>query len=205
MLAAGRLAGCDPSPPCCRDVRRHGGRGRSNPRRLRSGWRTRRRGRVAPAVPWHHRQCVGASMCAGHRRMEAAEAVATAADTVTAVGAGWTTHRAIAEALNARGIRTGRGGAWHASTVRNLLRRSRLGLKVRCGRIFEGERTDNRVAYVLDGLAMGTANVVVAPHRPELGTEPTEFINGRFYRHPSLPPRMRVEMSASEILGEAAG
>jgi hypothetical protein len=131
--------------------------------------------------------------------------LATAVDTVTAVGAGWTTHRAIAEALNARGIRTGRGGAWHASTVRNLLRRLRLGLKVRCGRIFEGEQTDNRVAYVLDGLAMGTANVVVAPHRPELGTEPTEFINERFYRHPSLPPRMRVEMSASEILGEAAG
>lgn len=36
---------------------------------------------------------------------------------------GATTHRAIAEALNARGIRTARGGAWHGSTVRNLLAR----------------------------------------------------------------------------------
>jgi DNA invertase Pin-like site-specific DNA recombinase len=33
------------------------------------------------------------------------------------------TFRAIAEALNARGIRTARGGAWHDSTVRNLLAR----------------------------------------------------------------------------------
>ena len=37
---------------------------------------------------------------------------------------GATTLRAIAEALNARGIRTARGGAWHDSTVRNLLARS---------------------------------------------------------------------------------
>jgi alkylated DNA nucleotide flippase Atl1 len=35
--------------------------------------------------------------------------------------AGVATHRAIAEALNARGIRTARGGAWYSSTVRNLL------------------------------------------------------------------------------------
>jgi DNA invertase Pin-like site-specific DNA recombinase len=31
--------------------------------------------------------------------------------------------QAIADALNARGIRTARGGAWHNSTVRNLLQR----------------------------------------------------------------------------------
>jgi DNA invertase Pin-like site-specific DNA recombinase len=31
---------------------------------------------------------------------------------------------ALAEALNARGVRTPRGGAWHASSVRNVLRRS---------------------------------------------------------------------------------
>ena len=31
--------------------------------------------------------------------------------------------RAIADVLNARGIRTARGGAWHNSTVRNLLQR----------------------------------------------------------------------------------
>ena len=38
--------------------------------------------------------------------------------------AGTTTTRAIAEALNARGIRTARGGIWHGSTVRNLLARA---------------------------------------------------------------------------------
>jgi DNA invertase Pin-like site-specific DNA recombinase len=37
---------------------------------------------------------------------------------------GVTTLRAIAAALNARGIRTARGGAWHDSTVRNLLGRA---------------------------------------------------------------------------------
>ena len=36
---------------------------------------------------------------------------------------GATTHRAIAEALNARGIRTVRGGQWHVSTVQNVLAR----------------------------------------------------------------------------------
>jgi DNA invertase Pin-like site-specific DNA recombinase len=39
--------------------------------------------------------------------------------------AGAITHRAIAQALNARGIRTSRGGVWHDSTVRNLLARAR--------------------------------------------------------------------------------
>jgi DNA invertase Pin-like site-specific DNA recombinase len=39
------------------------------------------------------------------------------------VASGLTGHRAIAAALNARGIRTARGGAWHDSTVRNLLTR----------------------------------------------------------------------------------
>jgi DNA invertase Pin-like site-specific DNA recombinase len=37
--------------------------------------------------------------------------------------AGAATPRATAAALNARGIRTARGGAWHDSTVRNLLAR----------------------------------------------------------------------------------
>ena len=32
-------------------------------------------------------------------------------------------HRAIAAALNARWVRTARGGDWHATTVRNLLAR----------------------------------------------------------------------------------
>jgi DNA invertase Pin-like site-specific DNA recombinase len=40
--------------------------------------------------------------------------------------AGITTGRAIAEALNGRGIRTARGGAWHDSTVRNLLARESI-------------------------------------------------------------------------------
>jgi DNA invertase Pin-like site-specific DNA recombinase len=38
--------------------------------------------------------------------------------------AGITTTRALAESLNARGIRTARGGEWHHSTVRNLLARA---------------------------------------------------------------------------------
>lgn len=37
--------------------------------------------------------------------------------------AGATSLRDIAAALNARGIHTARGGAWHSTTVRNLLRR----------------------------------------------------------------------------------
>jgi DNA invertase Pin-like site-specific DNA recombinase len=36
---------------------------------------------------------------------------------------GLTTLRDIAGALNARGVRTARGGAWHSTTVRNLLGR----------------------------------------------------------------------------------
>jgi DNA invertase Pin-like site-specific DNA recombinase len=35
------------------------------------------------------------------------------------------THAGIAEALNRRGVRTARGGRWHATTVRNLLARPR--------------------------------------------------------------------------------
>ncbi len=38
--------------------------------------------------------------------------------------AGVTTSRGIAEALNARGARTARGGAWHGTTVLNLLARA---------------------------------------------------------------------------------
>jgi DNA invertase Pin-like site-specific DNA recombinase len=37
---------------------------------------------------------------------------------------GATTYRAIAQALNDRGVRTARGGEWHDSTVRNLLARA---------------------------------------------------------------------------------
>ena len=38
-------------------------------------------------------------------------------------GSGITTFKGIAEALNARSVKTARGGAWHDSTVRNLLAR----------------------------------------------------------------------------------
>lgn len=38
--------------------------------------------------------------------------------------AGATTLREIADALNARGILTARGGRWHASTVNNIVGRS---------------------------------------------------------------------------------
>ncbi len=39
--------------------------------------------------------------------------------------AGAATPRAIAAGLNARGVKTSRGGSWHDSTVRNLLARDR--------------------------------------------------------------------------------
>ena len=39
--------------------------------------------------------------------------------------AGLTSTRAIAATLNARGIRTSRGGEWHHTTVQNLLTRAR--------------------------------------------------------------------------------
>jgi DNA invertase Pin-like site-specific DNA recombinase len=37
--------------------------------------------------------------------------------------AGATSYAAIAEALNARGVRTARGGDWHSTTVRNAVLR----------------------------------------------------------------------------------
>ncbi len=57
-----------------------------------------------------------------------AEADAFAANVLPIVrqiqAAGPNTPRAVAAALNERGIRTARGGAWHDSTVRNLLARA---------------------------------------------------------------------------------
>jgi hypothetical protein len=38
--------------------------------------------------------------------------------------AGATTLREIADALNARGVATARGGRWYASSVRNMLGRA---------------------------------------------------------------------------------
>lgn len=61
----------------------------------------------------------------------AASADAFAAKTLPTVRAiiatGITTHRALAVAMNERGIRTARGGDWHPATVRNLLMRQALG------------------------------------------------------------------------------
>jgi hypothetical protein len=42
----------------------------------------------------------------------------------TIQASGITSLVGIAQALNARGVRTARGGAWHASTVKNLLGRT---------------------------------------------------------------------------------
>ncbi len=42
----------------------------------------------------------------------------------TIQASGVTTLKSIAETLNARGIRTARGGSWYASTVKNLVARA---------------------------------------------------------------------------------
>ena len=66
-------------------------------------------------------------------RKMAVEAVRTEADRYAAnvlpiieaiKRAGATTLREIAEALNARGVATARGGQWHAMTVKNVLARA---------------------------------------------------------------------------------
>jgi DNA invertase Pin-like site-specific DNA recombinase len=56
----------------------------------------------------------------GQARKAAAKAIEANADRQRA---GATSLRAIAEALNARGIATARGGRWQAMTVSNLLAR----------------------------------------------------------------------------------
>src|SRR5258708_11986150 len=47
-------------------------------------------------------------------------------------------------------------------------------------RIFEGDRAEYRMPYVLDALAMAS-NIVVAPHYLELGAEPAELIDKGFH------------------------
>ena len=63
------------------------------------------------------------------RNVQAAEADQFAADALPIVEgirrSGATTLSATADALNARGIRTARGGRWHVSTVQNVLARAR--------------------------------------------------------------------------------
>ena len=62
------------------------------------------------------------------RRALADEADAFAANVLPIIGSlrasGVTDLRGLADALNRRGVRTARGGRWHVSNVRNLLRRS---------------------------------------------------------------------------------
>jgi len=62
------------------------------------------------------------------RRSLRAEADAFAAHVMPVIvslkAAGVTELRGLAAALNGRGVRTARGGQWHVSNVRNLLRRS---------------------------------------------------------------------------------
>ena len=62
------------------------------------------------------------------RRSLTADADAFAANVLPIVkslrGNGVTDLRGLAAALNSRGVRTARGGRWHVSNVRNVLRRS---------------------------------------------------------------------------------
>jgi hypothetical protein len=60
------------APSCSRHVRHLRGRGCGDPRSLRSRRRTRRCGRVAPALPRHHQHREGTRMRPDHRRLEAA-------------------------------------------------------------------------------------------------------------------------------------
>ena len=41
----------------------------------------------------------------------------------------------------------------------------------RKGRLFERKRAKNRLAYALDGFAVGVENFILAAYRPELGVE----------------------------------
>ena len=71
--------------------------------------------------------CNAQEAAAFGRSVQAAEADQFAADIMPIVEgirrSGATTLTAIAAALNARGIRTARGGKWHISTIQNLLAR----------------------------------------------------------------------------------
>ncbi len=54
--------------------------------------------------------------------------------------AGATTLRDVAEALNARGVLTARGGTWHATTVKNILARNCESLSRRFGKLKRRQR-----------------------------------------------------------------
>jgi hypothetical protein len=75
----------------------------------------------------------------------------------TIQASGVNTLQGIADALNARGIHTARGGQWHPTTVRNLLRRdtsdARRGMgdpKYFAGVSYEGMARKRRLARILN-------------------------------------------------------
>ena len=74
-----------------------------------------------------NRRNAAEAAAAGHRALTE-EADAFAANVLPIVhslrAAGVIDLRGLASALNERGVRTARGGRWHVSNVRNLLRRS---------------------------------------------------------------------------------
>jgi DNA invertase Pin-like site-specific DNA recombinase len=82
--------------------------------------------RKAQGVKLGNPRAAEASVLAGEAKR--ANADAFAANVLPIVhqlqAAGVTTLAAIAEALNARGVKTARGGDWHASSVRNILLRA---------------------------------------------------------------------------------
>jgi hypothetical protein len=61
---------------------------------------------------------------AARRRRSVAANILPVIDSITAAGA--TSLDAIANALNARRVRTARGGRWHSTSVRNLVTRKRV-------------------------------------------------------------------------------
>jgi hypothetical protein len=80
---------------------------------------------------WHERVGAGSTPDAvargvvlGNPKLHVARRSAVEAVTTGAQKAGATTLRDIADALNARGVATARGGQWHAKSVSNILERA---------------------------------------------------------------------------------
>ena len=105
--------------PSSSDVRRLRRRGCSDPRRFRSGWGIRRRGRAAPAFPRHHRHREGAGMCPDDRRMEAAvPAAPSAGATAPAITRGVTSASSRAARRSSRSARPAAGSRRTAPGLR---------------------------------------------------------------------------------------